>query len=132
MIEPSTQPDRAGVGNRGTEENDADRAFRRYFEQLVAVMQAMTELRAALTGPSPAAVFYASSVLCAWGVLEAKRTILETVTGNGSWSSPGLTFLRDQLVEVLEDGWYRVGCQPEIDDAFILRLRSLEDLLLPT
>lgn len=107
------------------------RAFERYFAQLTAVSLAMTDLRAAYAVPFWEAEFFARSVNCAWAVLEARRTVLETITGDGTLSCPGMRFLRDRLRDVLRDGWALAARQPDDSEALVRQLRRLEDRLAP-
>lgn len=109
------------------------RAFEMYFTQLTAVSLAMVDLRAAYAAPLWEAEFYARSVNCAWAVLEARRTVLETITGDGSLSCPGIRFVRDRLREVLQEGWANAARQPADSEALVCQLRRLEErLTLPT
>jgi len=106
-------------------------AFDRYFAQLTAVSLAMTDLRAAYAAPLWEAEFFARSVNCAWAVLEARRTVLETITGDGTLSCPGIRFVRDRLREVVQEGWAKAARQPNDSEALVRQLRRLEDRLTP-
>ena len=119
-------PDALALG-KGPEQQ----AFELYFAQLTAVALAMTDLRTAYAASRFEAEFFARSVNCAWAVLEARRTVLETVTGDGTLSCPGMRFLRDRLRGVLQAGWANAARQPNDSEALVRQLRRLEDRLTP-
>ena len=113
---------------RSVEEEPEQRAFRRYFEQITAVSQALSDLRRAYAEPRWAE-YFARSVRCAWAVLEARRAQLEFVTGNGSLSYPGLRYIRDRTSEVIREGWTRVSQDAVVGHVLAEQLRRLEDCL---